>query len=165
MNRHRTGRARLVASTTCVLLGACTEPHFTPAVLQLEAAQQRWQATTHPDYDLTVQRSCFCVMEVVRPVRVAVRNGSPTGLVYADSGTAVDTALFAHYRSVDRMFAFLHDVIASKPDSIAVAFDPVWGYPTQVTVDPNFTTVDEEFAFQVSGFTAAPVPLEASRPR
>jgi hypothetical protein len=156
---------QLLASVTCVLLGSCTEPSSSPAILKLEVAQQRWQATVHPDYDLTVQRSCFCVMEVVRPVRITVRNGNPVGMVYADSGTAVDTVLFADYRTVDRMFAFLRAVIASKPDSIQVAFDPVWGYPTRVAVDPNFTTVDEEFAFQVSGFTTPPVLLEASRPR
>ena len=156
MNRHRMRWAPLVASAICVLVAACTEPHFTPAVLQLEVAQQRWQATTHPDYDLTVQRSCFCATPVVRAVRVTVRNGNPAGLVYADSGTAVDTALFADYRTVDRMLAFLHDVIASKPDSISITFDPVWGFPTRVAVDPNYSIVDEEFAFQVSGFAIVP---------
>jgi len=156
MNLHGMTPTRLLAGATCVLLAACTEPSFSPAAVQLEVAQQRWQRTVHPDYDLTVQRSCFCATPVVRAVRVTVRNGSPAGLVYADSGTAVDTVLFADYRSVDRMFAFLRAVMAAKPDSISITFDPVWGYPTQVTVDPNFTTIDEEFAFQVSGFAIVP---------
>jgi hypothetical protein len=163
MGRPRLNAALAPACAVALLAAACSEPHPSPAMVHLDAAQQRWQTTLHADYDLIVQRSCFCALAVVRPVRVSVRGGTPTALVYADSNTAADTALFTDYRSVDRMFAFLRTVLAAKPDSFSATYDPVWGYPTQVAVDPNFGTVDEEYAFQVTGFTAAPVVQTVSK--
>jgi len=135
------------------LLG-CSEPRLHHALLELNAAEQRWRADAPPAYQFTVQRLCFCAAPVTRPVTVFVRATLPSGVVYADSGTVADSTLFREFLTIDRLFDFVRRTIAQTPDTLVAAYDPRLGYPIQISVDFRFGVADYQLSVTVTGFQA-----------
>lgn len=94
-------------------------------------ARRLWQARGARSYTITVTVSCFCVP--TGPHRVTVRDGRTVG-----SGPSVDD-LFATIESPDF-------------DRVSATYDPRYGFPTRIAVDPNLDTIDEERTFTVTDY-------------
>jgi len=144
-------RPHRVCVVLLCLLG-CSEPRLHSALAELSAAEQRWNAQGLPAYEYTVQRLCFCAPAVTHPITVTVRDGAVVRLVYADSGAVPDSAMFRDFLTVERVFDFVRRTIAENPDTLTAVYDPHYGYPTRITVDPIFGIADDEFSVSVTGF-------------
>ncbi len=115
-----------------------------PIAQDLEEARARWEAEGFDDYDLTLQRDCFCPEEYRGPVIVRVRDGEITARVYQSSGQPVLSEAAALFFDVDGLFAFLADALAQDPAQVRAEFHPEYGYPTTMWIDFHANMADEE---------------------
>ena len=130
-------------------LGACaTAGTSDPA---LEEARARWTAQGwRHDYDVVVERQCFCPEEIRGPVRVVVRNDQVIERRYVSGGVVPpDRAQF--FPAVDGMFEEIESAIADDVYRLDVEYDPENGVPRRFWVDRDERIADEESGVQVHG--------------
>lgn len=112
----------------------------------LEAARQRWRDAAMDDYQMTLQRICFCpVPDYTGPFEVTVRDGDVSTVML--EGASVDAERGV---SVDALFALIDDAYERGAVEVALEFDPELGYPTSVGIDYDFQMADEEIGYRVS---------------
>lgn len=115
----------------------------------LADAKARWQGTGINTYSMTIQRSSFHQLTAwpsSTPLKLKVRSGQPTGNL-----KRVDQAWLQSV-TVDGLFAYIESEAAKKPDCLKVEFDPMFGHPTSIRIDPVFGGTDDEVEFSVSEF-------------
>lgn len=133
------------------LIAACSSSLLDETRDELDQARARWSAAALADYDFDLQHNCFCADLATRPVTISVRGGAFASMIYSDSGTVADTALFRDYLTVDRLFALLQRTLDAKPASFTAAYHEQLGYPALVQVDPVSSIVDDEFSVRING--------------
>jgi hypothetical protein len=114
----------------------------------------RWQEQRIADYRYTLQVSCFCIREMVRPVLIEVQDNELASVSYADDGAAADPVLFERFDSVQKLFAIIEDAAAQDPVRLDVTYDETYGVPLSVSYDIDERIADEELSFEVSDFEA-----------
>ena len=82
---------------------------------------------------------------------IEVNDGSPVTTTLV-SATDIDwpPELLNRVNSVPRLFQLVRD--ERDADEISVTYDPVFGYPTEIDIDPDLHVVDEEFTYTINGF-------------
>ncbi|MGH9258368.1 MAG: DUF6174 domain-containing protein [Acidimicrobiales bacterium] len=140
---HRLGRALLP-----VMWVACESP-TEQREEALAPARARWQAAGLTDYDFDLRRLCYCLDEAVRPVTVSVRAGAFASIVYADDGTAADTALFHDFLTMDGVFHYVERAVSRRPAVFTATYDSRLGYPEQVQLDGDRQIADDEVSLEV----------------
>lgn len=80
------------------------------------------------------------------PLKLTVRSGQPTGNL-----KRVDSSWLQSV-TVDGLFEYIAVEAAKKPDCLKVQFDPTFGYPTSIQIDPVFGGTDDEVEFSVTDF-------------
>ena len=60
------------------------------------------------------------------------------------------------YPTVTGLFGFIFQADAQHADHITVTYDPTFGYPASVYVDPKELVADEEMGFVLTDFKAIP---------
>jgi len=85
-------RRIIVLFFSAILLSSCSglAQQTSSVVVQYQQNFKLWQQAGWKDYDLIYQRQCFCLAEVLRKIRVEVRDGEIVNAVYADDGSAID---------------------------------------------------------------------------
>ncbi|MBK8905253.1 MAG: hypothetical protein IPM53_28990 [Anaerolineaceae bacterium] len=116
------------------------------------APQALWESQGVDSYQYDLQVSCFCIFELVRPVRVVVENGEVSSITYLDDNTTADPALFEGYATVEQLFARLTAVQAENPVKFDVTYDETFGVPLSANIDISETMADEEVRFTVTNF-------------
>jgi len=57
------------------------------------------------------------------------------------------------YSSVEKQLAFIRAELVKRPYRVEIEYDYELGYPTRVYIDPKQNVADEEYGFEVQGFT------------
>ena len=86
-------------------------------------------------YRVTIENNCFCPLEVLRPVRLTVRNGAISEITRLSDGTAVPRAEWRAYRTVDAVFAEIAMGMSRGAQRITAEYDGRYGYPRDVLID------------------------------
>ena len=60
--------------------------------------------------------------------------------------------LFQGADSIEDLFAAVQDAIDQRVDKLQVEYDPSFGYPKLISIDPIENAVDEERGYTVSDF-------------
>lgn len=118
-----------------------------PARSELQLAEATWQASGVREYELAVERQCFCTYAgpAVVTVRVGFENEvRPTG------DQAPDVLAGNAYPDVPGLFAVVRDALAREAHYLRVAYHPTLGYPTEVAVDYREETADDEIAYRAA---------------
>jgi Family of unknown function (DUF6174) len=135
-----------------VFLGCATGP--SAAIDRLNEARRQWLDQNISNYEVTVQRQCFC--GEIRPVRISVRQSVAVSRSYVGgAGEPVPDALTDKYPSISGLFDFLEETYRTA-DQINVTFDQTRGFPTQAVIDYVKSALDDELTVQVSDFAPAP---------
>ena len=121
----------------------------------LDDAKARWALLAVDDYEIVIERVCFC--GDVTPVRVTVVDGNVIGRVYLDSGEPVPSERASFYPSVPGLFEILEDA-NRRGASINVSFDQQYGFPTSAFIDYVKNAIDDELSIRTSGFDLIPAP-------
>ncbi len=56
------------------------------------------------------------------------------------------------YDTVDKVFDVVQAALDQRAQEIRVSYDPTFGYPTQIFVDPVKAIADDEFSLAISRF-------------
>lgn len=122
---------------------------------ELERNERTWREKGVADYDVTLNRNCFCPPDLRGPVVVAVRDGEIAARTYVESGEPVGEERGRWFPDVDGLFEFVADAIDRDARRIDVAYDAEYGYPGHVFVDYDERIADEEVGYDVLGFEPA----------
>src|SRR5262245_7034259 len=140
-----------------VLVGVtgCTGGEFDAgrAGLLAQAAASRavWEDAAIANYEYVYKRSCFCGSDFVRPLRIQVRSGIVTSVVFADTGVAVTDTALGPFPTIDGIFEDLQARIL-EADNVNAEFDQQRGFPTQYIVDLQATYSDDEYSITITEF-------------
>lgn len=120
-----------------------------PLLIELEANRGRWTDLGWLDYDLTLARSCFCLLESIGPVTVRVRNGGIVSQTYTETGTPVPEQHAVFFPAVEGLFDVILESIESGADHITVTYDSNTGAPTEIFIDSIENATDDELTITV----------------
>lgn len=123
---------------------------------ELEANRELWESEGPASYVFDYRVVCYCPPEITRAVTITVDDGEVVGATYVDSGEPVDPFSPGDYPTVGDLFDEIESALAEDPYSIRAEYDPQLGYPTDVFVDFEENTADEEWGFVVNRFTSSP---------
>ena len=142
-----------------LLLSACggvTDPEGGDLREEIVEHRREWEERSFRDYAFRLVRSCFCAADARGPVRVEVRRGAVTRVVYSESGDPVPDRLVHLFPSVGGLFAILLDAVDRGAARVDVEWDAELGYPSSSFIDYEPAVADEELGFEVREVT----PLE-----
>jgi len=154
-----TGYARPMTAATLLvallLTAACddgsTEPLFVlpeePEELRL--AEARWRSERPERYLYVIENQCFCSRDYTGPVRVWVEGDAVVARTYLFDGSPVPDELEGAFRSVDGLFELLREAYQSGAHEVRVTYDPALGVPTELWIDRDELSIDEELGVRV----------------
>ena len=103
-----------------------------------------------PNYRFDFRWSCYCTMDFVAEVNITVRENRIHGavLVEGDVPIPLDDAI-ERYKAMDNLFDLLQSAIDENAYTISAKYHPELGYPTDVWIDYEQHSVDEELGFSI----------------
>jgi hypothetical protein len=113
-----------------------------------------WNSKNLSSYSYTLQRSCFCPLEITKAVRLEVRGGSLSSVKYVDTGTDVAENFRPNIFKVESFFDLIDSTQAKGGKVDGLKFDATLGYPTQMSLDPIPLAADDEISYQLSDLKA-----------
>lgn len=139
---------RLFVVCLALTIGACGDPTGSPEPLALAKNRAQWDSQRITSYAFDFQRSCFCLLEAVLPVRIRVTDGQVVA-VTDSAGQPVDPNDVALYYTVtvDSLFGIVAHAIATDAHLLAVRYHPQLGYPESVAIDYVAPAVDDEVSY------------------
>jgi len=150
---HRAGAHALACVVVAATAGACAHSPFEVANSALNGSESQWKRVGYRDYAFRVRRECFCAF--TDAVDVVVRNGVPVSATVAGTGVNADTARMHDFLTIDRLFAYLHGVVATKPVRFDATYHAALGYPVHVYIDHKLDVADDEETILVSNVEPA----------
>ena len=104
-----------------------------------------WVSLGIHDYAVDQSRDCFCAEER-GPVRLTVRSGHILSVMRLSDSALVPLADASLFRTIDSLFS----VIRTTQDSIVVSYNPDYGYPEVLTINPQQIPVDGGIVYRTS---------------
>ncbi|AKG53140.1 hypothetical protein DGWBC_0456 [Dehalogenimonas sp. WBC-2] len=120
-----------------------------PAQLELDTNRSIWEKAGIVDYEFQLRIVCFCPYDYTRPVTVQVAGGNPVTVTYADAPFEVTTDFFQRADTIEKLFDIIQNSIDTGADSLVVKYDPTYGYPKSISIDPIKDAIDEEISYLV----------------
>jgi len=108
---------------------------------------QRWEAYSLEDYSIVQIPTCFCA-DGGRKFLVTVRSGSIAGIVDQSDGSELGEDRWGAFRTIPGLFALIESIDTAHVASFRFTYDPRYGYPQILFVDPSAQIADEEYGFQ-----------------
>ncbi|HJP88197.1 MAG TPA: DUF6174 domain-containing protein [Candidatus Limnocylindrales bacterium] len=148
-----------------VSAGACGStlfPNASPTQQELArealgVQQQVWNSKGITDYEFSLTKSCFC--PDMPTYRVTVVDGVVSQVTV--SRVPVDPAEVKDLpKTIPELFALVHALPADQ--ALAVMYDPDWGFPQRIDVDPIPNAVDDEYTIAAVAFKPISVPPGAT---
>lgn len=129
---------------------------------QLNEARDRWKSQGFTDYQITVDRSCFCVREATGEVYMVVRNAAVAYRTYVSTGQPVAAQWAELFPDIPGLFRVIEDAIHDA-DDLVVRYHPRLGYPESISIDFVVNAIDDEVAYTTVGFQPFRDGLDAQR--
>lgn len=148
---------RILSESDIAAINSDGNPHA-EAARQLQAAEAKWNQTSHEHYTYTLQRSCFCPPDALKPIEVRVFQGKVQAATV--DGTPLPAEQMGSAMTIDELFRKVHDAIDKKVAKLDVTFDPAYGYPTHIYIDYEAMIADEELSLNASDFKPANSPKQ-----
>lgn len=152
MNASRT----LTAAALAALLAGCSILGLDGLGEERDAlrdARVRWGRADLDAYAFTLQRGCFCPMELIGPVRIVVRGDSVLSRTYTADGTPVPAQWAPYFGTMEEVFELIDEAIDRSADDLRVSYHRTLGYPVKADIDYVKNAVDDELSLTVSDFT------------
>ncbi|AXT40088.1 hypothetical protein D1814_16085 [Alteromonas sp. BL110] len=144
-------RIATVISATTLLLG-CGGSDSNDVLDDLNANRAKWETENIDTYQFEYQVSCFCTEETTLPRLVLVEGSQVTSQTIIEGNIALPLD-DATTESIDSLFQLIA-LEESRAESLSVKYDPELGYPTEINVDINEQTADDEYTLTISNLVA-----------
>lgn len=109
----------------------------------------RWEAYAIQDYAILQARTCFCV-DGGKKFLVTVRSGIIESVVDPTDGSVLAADRWGGFKTIPDLFALAKSIDTTTVASLQVSYDPRYGYPLRVFVDPSAQIADEEYGFETT---------------
>lgn len=137
---------------SCLLISCVSDNEISKELRELNEARSTWQSFQLKNYSMNERLSCFCggLLEW----KVFVKNGLKDKVEYDESPTFGQTYddIFDQARTVDDVFDFIEELLGKDLGSLIIEYDQVYGFPSNVSIDYNELTADDEIAYLYTGF-------------
>ena len=159
---------QIVLALSLLVAGGCsitTAPFSGAERRELVKARIRWEASPARNaYRYEVRQSCFCPEEFVRWNTITVVNGAIVD-VRTTEGVPVPSARWESYLTVERLFSILDTGTDDRYlEDVVVRFDPVHGYPTEMTFTTSPEIADGGGATYARNLVPVQLPLQRPAP-
>lgn len=135
------GRGILPLIVFSVICSSCNKGGITQPTSK--NAYEQWQSKNLHDYTIDEKLTCFCTTNG-QLVQVIVRADTVAGVVRISDGSVLPRSI---YITVDSLFGIIRN---STGDSLVVRYNPDYGYPEYLNVNPQLHSVDRGFRFETS---------------
>jgi hypothetical protein len=120
----------------------------------LSEARALWNSKNLASYVYTKRIGCFCPEDYTKAMRLEVRDGVLTSAKYVDTGLDVPDNFRPTTFKIEAFFDLI-ETTQSKGGLVEnLEFDPTFGYPTKVKLDPIPLAVDDESFHSLSDLKA-----------
>lgn len=119
------------------------------------AARALWNESGISSYQYHYEVGCFCSGPAVGGATITVIDGMVVSAELEDREAT--PAELDGLPAIEQLFADIDNIVAEEPHDIAVIYDPTYGYPTELDVDPIANAIDDEMMFKVTSFSALSV--------
>lgn len=144
-------RIAATITATTLLLG-CGGSDSNDLLDDLNANRAKWESANIDNYQFEYQISCFCTEETTLPRLVLVEDGQVAYQTIIEGNVALPRD-DAYTESIDSLFQLIA-LEESRAESLTVKYDPELGYPTEISVDINEQTADDEYTLTISDLVA-----------
>ncbi len=131
---------------------------------ELEHNRSVWARTGAQDYQITVERSCFC--PDVSPIRVTVEGGDVVEAVrlVPDDPQTLAPSDYEDWFTIEGLFDVAEEAL-DDADEVTVDFDVDHGFPTAIEIDWMAEAIDDEASYyasdlRIAGEAPQPQPSE-----
>jgi len=125
----------LILLTILAVFSGCVRDNL---VTSFTDEYERWKLMNIHDYTIDQTRSCFCV-DGGRPMRLTVRDDTLNMVVRISDGTLLSPDASRWYRTIDSLFGHIRN---RGGDSLIVRYNPHYGYPEHLDINPQWHPVD-----------------------
>lgn len=133
----------------CDILGLDDDRHVDTQSL-LDSNRKKWDSEMASNYQFNFQWSCYCTMDFIAEVNITVRENRIQGATFVESDVPIPLdAAIERYKVMDGLFDLLQSAIGENAHTIAAKYHPELGYPTEVWIDYEQNSVDEELGFSI----------------
>jgi hypothetical protein len=141
-------RSLIILLALALLLAACS-----PATA-LEQNRQKWAGQEISHYRFNLMIGCFCAFRSQMPLTVEVQNGKIVSIETADGSPIVEGSrqIFEQAGMMEKLFAVIEEAQANGADELAVVYDPTYGFPSQISINPIKNATDDEISYYVENF-------------
>lgn len=130
-------------------------PALKAAQIQLNAAQNKWRRTQPAHYRYTLQNSCFCPPEYLKPIMIRAFKGKVQQATLLPDNKPLPTARKAQAVPIEGLFNIVQTAINRRAYSIKATYHQRYGYPVSVSIDYDPRIADEETYFSTRDFQVA----------
>jgi hypothetical protein len=121
----------------------------------LQQNRGKWEGQNFDHYRFTVVVTCFCIFAGAE-VTYEVQNGQILNqTVQPHPDRQIDPAeinqYYQEYNTIEKVFNFLEQA-TDEADEVTVEYDPIYGYPIEITIDYAKEAIDDELYLTLSNF-------------
>ena len=139
--------------SAAALLVGCGGSDSNDVLDDLNANRAKWENTNIDNYQFEYQVSCLCTEETILP-RLVLAEGSQVTYQTIIEGNIALPLDEAYTESIDSLFQLIA-LEESRAETLSVKYDSELGYPTEIKVDINEQTADDEYTLTISNLVAA----------
>jgi len=144
------------------------KPRFNTTEALSELESNRLKFDNLQNYDMRIQRSCFCYGDAIDPYLLSVRNGVTVSVANEQTGKAVspEDYRYNNFPTIIDLFQIVETACTTPYANLYVTYDTDMGYPESVGYDVNECIADEENSYMVTDLVdMTPLVVDASNLR
>jgi hypothetical protein len=107
---------------------------------------ENWRSYNIHDYTVEQVRSCYCVNGGQR-MKITVRSDTVYSVMRLSDFTLIPYPTSKQYLTIDSLFGIIQ---YSKTDSLVFTYDPKYGFPDRLDINPQLHPVDGGVLFETS---------------
>ena len=134
-----------ILSLSCTDFG--TAPDFLADHSSIADPMKRWEAYAVEDYTILQRHICYCA-DRANVLLITVRSGKIVSIVNPTDSSAFPANRRTEYKTIPDLFTLTRSIDTAAVYNFQVAYDPRYGYPTYVWVDPSHLVADEEYGYE-----------------
>lgn len=140
---------KIILVVLALIVAACS----TSSEYDQKLKQWTDAGVSHYRYDLVI--GCFCPFSQDMPLTIEVKDGQVVSITNVE-GVLLNASnpsyqYYLEYATIDLLFAELKSEMA-EAEELTVAYDPQYGFPSEVWIDRIKLAVDDEMSLQVTNF-------------
>lgn len=117
---------------------------------EVQINREKWMSHGISDYEIEMQKICYCVPEVVRMMVFEVGDNKVEEVRYADTGEEVDPQHYGDFNTIEGMFTFVEQALQKNPADLSISYDEKYGYIKELSVDFKENLADDEISIIAS---------------